>query len=554
MPPKFSLEKYKNLADEIGGKYVLDTIPKFTSIAVEGWKCSKCNIIFKRSYGNLRFKGACMCTDCSRKKPYLKVEDFQKVAKSFGGEFLLDHVPGNHDYICKNAWKCEKGHIFDKSYRNVVDGLWCKICSGFKKGLEAYQELASKNQGTFTGNVPKSIMDKTEGWVCKRGHKLGHSYHYVQHGYWCVECDKIEKKEKKGPPCKYVGRTGSSKGEPCGSESYEEYNGYCRRHFKYLEKMEKKKETKEAKKTVETKEETKDILDLVLPFDQKEVRVLGTSIQPWFVAKDVAEILGYKRSRDAIDKHVRGKNKTTIGNFQEPRFAALNLHPDTVIINEAGLYSLILRSKLPSAEKFEDWVTSEVLPSIRKSGIYEAPPDMKAQFDTLNVKLEAAEQLLLEAEQEIDEKDEEIFKVERKVERMKARRQNVQFKTKNAIYLVQNMKETPPDIKFGQTDNFNKRMRIYRTNAPYTKILYLVFVEENDLVERSIKAFYKNDMIVPENHEFIIKLPPMAIINKIEEIMKFFNLPHNIDLDTVEYYNKGIEDDYENEVAPRLVN
>jgi len=95
------------------------------------------------------------------------------------------------------------------------------------------------------------------------------------------------------------------------------------------------------------------------------VRVLkDESCEPWFVAKDVAVILGYKRPADAVrqlvDEDDKGVGKIpTPGGMQE-----------MVIINESGLYSLILNSKLPQAKKFKRWVTSEVLPNIRKHGLY----------------------------------------------------------------------------------------------------------------------------------------------------------------------------------------
>ena len=84
----------------------------------------------------------------------------------------------------------------------------------------------------------------------------------------------------------------------------------------------------------------------------------------WFVGKDVAQSLGYSNNRKAIIDHVdeedRGVTKRdTLGGEQ-----------DLVIINESGLYSLILSSKLPSAKRFKRWVTSEVLPSLRRSGHY----------------------------------------------------------------------------------------------------------------------------------------------------------------------------------------
>lgn len=86
----------------------------------------------------------------------------------------------------------------------------------------------------------------------------------------------------------------------------------------------------------------------------------------WFVGKDVAEALGYVKARNAIATHVLGDDKK-----DAPIQGNLGGTQQMTIINESGLYSLILGSKLPSAKKFKRWITSEVLPTIRKTGHYE---------------------------------------------------------------------------------------------------------------------------------------------------------------------------------------
>ena len=98
-----------------------------------------------------------------------------------------------------------------------------------------------------------------------------------------------------------------------------------------------------------------------------DIRTIEIDGDPWFVGKDVAEILGYSNTRDALLRHVDEEDKNTvvisdgIGN------------PNQTIINESGLYSLVLSSRLENAKKFKRWVTSEVIPQIRKTGSYHAP-------------------------------------------------------------------------------------------------------------------------------------------------------------------------------------
>ena len=104
-------------------------------------------------------------------------------------------------------------------------------------------------------------------------------------------------------------------------------------------------------------------------FDNLPVRTLTINDEPWFVGKDVAKILGYANHRDALSKRVDDEDKMdgvsicdSIGRGQTP-----------TLINESGLYSLILSSKLPNAKKFKRWVTAEVLPAVHKHGGYLTP-------------------------------------------------------------------------------------------------------------------------------------------------------------------------------------
>lgn len=143
--------------------------------------------------------------------------------------------------------------------------------------------------------------------------------------------------------------------------------------------------------------------NMMRTFENKQfgsIRVLEKDSEPWFVGKDVAEVLGYSNSRKALADHVDDLDKgvtncDTLGGVQE-----------MTIINESGLYSLIFSSKLPAAKDFKHWVTSEVLPSIRKHGMYAVDalldnPDFAIQtFQRL--KEERDKRLALEQQAELD--------------------------------------------------------------------------------------------------------------------------------------------------------
>ena len=96
-----------------------------------------------------------------------------------------------------------------------------------------------------------------------------------------------------------------------------------------------------------------------------QVRTIEIGNEPWFVGKDVAEALGYERAAKAVQDHVDDDDKDAV-----PIQDSIGRMQKTPIINESGLYSLILSSKLPTAKAFKHWVTSEVIPSIRKTGSY----------------------------------------------------------------------------------------------------------------------------------------------------------------------------------------
>lgn len=102
----------------------------------------------------------------------------------------------------------------------------------------------------------------------------------------------------------------------------------------------------------------------IFHFEDAEVRTVMIDGEPWFVGKDVADALGYERSDNAIRVHVNAEDKLM------HQISASDQIRNMTIISEAGIYALVFRSKLPSAQNFSRWVTKEVLPSIRKHGAY----------------------------------------------------------------------------------------------------------------------------------------------------------------------------------------
>ena len=136
-----------------------------------------------------------------------------------------------------------------------------------------------------------------------------------------------------------------------------------------------------------------------------QVRTVLVNNEPYFVGKDVAEILGYAKPLNALATHVDEDDSLKQGLID-----SMGRKQETIVINESGLYSLILSSKLPTAKRFKRWVTSEVLPSIRKHGAYMTPETIESVLlspDTLiklaqNLKDEQEKRKAAEAQIEAD--------------------------------------------------------------------------------------------------------------------------------------------------------
>ena len=128
-----------------------------------------------------------------------------------------------------------------------------------------------------------------------------------------------------------------------------------------------------------------------------EVRSLVINNEPWFVGKDVAEALGYKDVNHAILDHVDEEDK--VNSKTQGQNAPELGQRGSWLINESGLYSLILSSKLPNAKKFKRWVTNEVLPSIRKHGAYMSEEVINKTLDDPDFIIEMATKLKYEREQ-----------------------------------------------------------------------------------------------------------------------------------------------------------
>jgi len=126
-----------------------------------------------------------------------------------------------------------------------------------------------------------------------------------------------------------------------------------------------------------------------------DIRTVELNGEPWLVAKDVADILGYQNGSRDVNRHVDEEDRAKTMVFDG------NQNKETIIINESGLYSLVLSSKLPKAREFKRWVTSEVLPSIRRNGGYIAGQEELSPDELMAKALVVAKKTLAERDARI---------------------------------------------------------------------------------------------------------------------------------------------------------
>lgn len=145
-----------------------------------------------------------------------------------------------------------------------------------------------------------------------------------------------------------------------------------------------------------------------------QIRTIVKNDEVWFVGRDVAEALGYELARKAILDHVEKEDKEILSKNQTFQNGTLEIpNRGLTIINESGLYSLVLSSKLPKAKEFKRWITKEVIPSIRKYGGYITKP-----LNQLDI-LEKSIQIMKEQQRRLEEHDNRLAKIESNIEQIK---------------------------------------------------------------------------------------------------------------------------------------
>ena len=229
----------------------------------------------------------------------------------------------------------------------------------------------------------------------------------------------------------------------------------------------------------------------VITFNNEEfgsVRCMSIDNEPWFVGKDVAVALGYKNTKDALAKHVDDEDK--LGS----QIATSGQRREMTVINESGLYSLILYSKLPAAKKFKHWVTSTVLPSIRKNGGYIQNQENLSETEILA-------NAVLVAQKVIEEKNQKILQMTPKAEFY-----DTLMDTKNAIPMGEAAKRL--DMNIGRNNLFailRKHGVLDAHNIPYQSMIDRRYFR---VITKTYSTYYDTrsssvTMVLPAGLEYI---------------------------------------------------
>lgn len=217
------------------------------------------------------------------------------------------------------------------------------------------------------------------------------------------------------------------------------------------------------------------------------VRILNINGDPWFIASDVAKSLGYKNTSDAIKRHVDDEDKGVV------KHDTLGGNQEMVAINESGMYCLVLGSKKESAKKFKHWVTKEVLPSIRKRGLYikdELLQNQQLLEDTIS-ELQYDNSKLIEEKTEIEKLNREYFS-QKNILRKISIKTNVEesYLPSLTVQVLRTFLKTNNDLILNTQDKFYvtnknpilkemKRLIINRNDRLYVLISIGVRIEDN---------------------------------------------------------------------------
>ena len=274
----------------------------------------------------------------------------------------------------------------------------------------------------------------------------------------------------------------------------------------------------------------------VFLFNDKKVRVIGDVTNPMFIASDVCKILGLSNISHALtnipDKWKGNIHTITQGGKQ-----------DMLVINEAGLYKLIMKSKKQVVEKFQEWVCEEVLPSIRKKGEY-VVEEYKKKLEESEKKLEEKEKKLEETQTKLNTEENLVTRLRRSVSNHSKKYHFYHsFKEMPSVYILSDPNRiNQSELKIGYTDNINNRLASDRCMIPNLRLEFLMYCTFAVDFEKIVKIRYREQFTNP-NHEWLVE--------PLEDLISFFRKTNKLlmlnGIEEDECYKYNMEEKVEKE-------
>ena len=296
-------------------------------------------------------------------------------------------------------------------------------------------------------------------------------------------------------------------------------------------------------------------LDETLLFDNKTIRIIGSYDEPFFVVNDICKILDIKNVTQAVQiipekSKKSGIIKTTSGDQL------------MLVINEAGLYKLIMRSNKPIAQKFQEVVCEEILPSIRKTGEFKLKKMLEEKEKVIELKDKKTKSKIIQ--KELNENKANLVETTIKFEtlnknhnKMLRLRKRDLFEKGNVCYIISHKNfdvngkiyrkiGKATQSKSEGTPAFTNRLTGYNTGAPvnYT-VHYLIYVDDNDLLERTIKYRFKDQTVESNKEEWIEDCPMEKIVFFCRKICDDMKMPYKeriIDESLTSLLEKSVEE------------
>jgi len=287
-------------------------------------------------------------------------------------------------------------------------------------------------------------------------------------------------------------------------------------------------------------------LDTIYAFETNNIRVVGSIDKPKFVVKDICNALGLTNSSETVrNVPIKWRSsetlKTAAGNEQE-----------MLLVSEPGLYKLIMRSNKPIAQKFQEWVCEDVLPSIRKTGQY--------NIEQLKKTIEEKEAEITEIKTELVEEQKIVMKTKKSLMATQRRfTHRHKFRINGCVYVLENPDEKYNKFKIGFSKDMNQRLEDDRTMIPNIKVRMILYTEHYEVFEKCIKIRYKDQLELP-SHEWVFEELEKLFetIKELDKVNRFSGIletdaelnKYNLD-DKTEVTRKNVPE-YYGKLTPKL--